>query len=203
MNESSVLYKSITKFAFGFLIILISINLYGIDILPDFAGYILFISAISALSDKYRKIHLLKPLAIILLVWSVASIILSFVNSPEAAPLINLVTITVNIVQIYFSFQLLSEISAMVREYSEDEKPAKRIIKLRNVYTVTYTLTIAIVNIPVIAALNENQIILWIATALTVITVVLALIIAFTLFSVRKFFREEKSIPESTETEPE
>lgn len=203
MHERTVLYKSITKFAFGFLIILININLSGFDILPDFAGYILFISAISELSDKYKKIHLLKPLAIILLIWSVASKILSYVNFSEAVPIINLVQLTVSIVQIYFSFQLLSEISLMVREYCEEEKPAKRLIILRNIYTVMNTLMVSIVNIPVITALNENQVILWIAATLTVFTVAVAIIIAVTLFSVRKFFREEEYSPEITEAESE
>ncbi len=204
MTEKTVLYKSITKFAFGFLIILINISIAGFDILPDFVGYILFISAISALAGKYRKINLMKPLAVILLIWSVISIIILYVDLNEAAIIKNLIHLVIDIIQIYFNFQLLTHISEIAQEYDEETKLAKRLIKLRNVYTVLNTAVTSLANIPVLIALNGTPVVLGVVTVMAVITVIIAIIITVTLFSVRKLFRNQKNtIPEIPENPTE
>lgn len=195
MNERTVLYKNITKFAFGFLIILINISIAGFDILPDFVGYILFISAISALKKRYKKINLLNPLAIILLIWSVIAIIIPYFATNETVILItDFITLVISIIQIYFNFQLLTQIGAIAKEYDEETKLDKRLMKLRNIYTVLNTVLTSLANVPVLITLKENEIVLWGITILTVFTVIIAIIIAVTLFSVRKLFKKNNKI---------
>ncbi len=200
MTDRNVFYKSLTKIAFGYLIIFISISIMGFDILPDFVGYILFLSAFLSLAEKYRNFRLLEPLAVVLMVWSIIAIALPFLSEIEPVIYITrIASIIISIINLYFNFQLLSEISAVAREYqSENMMLDKRLIKLRNADTVVFAALQLLSTIPFIINFSETPVYISIMTVLTLVLIVITIIIAYTLFCVRRLFKDDGMTPKAT-----
>jgi len=64
------LYRGLSKTAWALLLIYIDLEVNQMDLLPDFVGYLLILSAIGNLKGEERDLILLRPLGILLAVWS-------------------------------------------------------------------------------------------------------------------------------------
>ena len=67
-TDISNICTAVKKIAWGFFLVLIAINIGTIDILPDWAGYILMVSALPVLATQEESANLLRPFGIILVV---------------------------------------------------------------------------------------------------------------------------------------
>lgn len=113
--ETNKLSSAFKKIAFGYILICFNFNLGPIDILPDFAGYLLMLQAISILSEYTEQTSLLKTFGITLTLYEVLTWILPSVSEvfPEAMLIVELVIGAINI---YFHFQLITDVMTVAKE---------------------------------------------------------------------------------------
>lgn len=139
MTDYQKLYNGISRAAWGYFFVYFDLNLGMVDILPDFVGYILFLSAINLLKDEERELSLLKPLGIIMTVWTVIVWLGSFHNLQiegmwQAADLL------IFLVNLYFQFQFITNMASIAAGhqaygYELDVK----LLKYRTVQTLMLT----------------------------------------------------------------
>ena len=72
MANWKVGYTGVTRLAWGYFFLYFDFNLGPVSILPDFVGYLLFLSGIGLLQEERRDLALLRPLAILLAIWHTA-----------------------------------------------------------------------------------------------------------------------------------
>ncbi len=188
MTDYSNLYKGVSKIAWGFIFILININIVFVDILPDFVGYIFMIYGINKLKDECKTISLLKPLGIFLAVWNAASLILNFT---EAIILISYISSIISIISIYFTFQLLTECSLLASRYQDSsENLDKTILIRRNINTVCITL----MNVSTLITLRLpdefHEIAVYIPGAFAVISLIVLLMTVSSLFRLKEILKK-------------
>ena len=107
--ETNALSSAIKKIAIGYIFIYFSINIWVIDILPDWLGYFMIVAALPVISQEERSAQLLRPFGIALGVWTIIEWILKMIGAEWNLMLINLV---VGIIVIYFHFQLITNIAS-------------------------------------------------------------------------------------------
>ncbi len=198
MTTNEKLYKAISNIAYGFIFILIHIKIGPFDILPDFVGFILITRSVISLKDECKTIRLLKPLGIFLAVWKAAELLLSFTDVMTILMAIHLPSV-VTIINIYFYFQLFTDISLIAEKYQpEGSNFNKKLITGRNIYIITETiiflLTYLILNTE---ALAQNDLSAYILAPVSIINLIVLILIASALFSFRKIFKAEEGNAES------
>lgn len=131
----SKLSHGVKKVAWGYLFIHLDFTLFVINILPNWAGFILFFSALSIIGEEDESAVLLRPLCAALGIWEgilwAASIIGLEINS-------TILQLIVNIIGIYFHFQLLTNLAVTAERYRCPQ--AASILRLRTLRTVLATL---------------------------------------------------------------
>ena len=135
MTNFTRLYKSIGKILWGYVFILFSINIGTVDILPDFAGYILLMIGIISAADELEHLSLLKALSIVMAVWSAFVWVCDiFAISSEV---FTYISASVGAVNIILNFTLLSELAAICGNYqTTEQKLDKKLLTARNIYVV-------------------------------------------------------------------
>ncbi len=181
--------KSISKIAWGFIFVLIHINIGTVDILPDFVGYIFMLSAINELTAESKTISQLKPFGMILAVWNTVTWILKiFSYGITVLTFINILGVIINI---YFTFRLLTECSMIAKKYqAENEALDKKIIRNRNIFTVTITLCEIISHFTFVIFGYEQDAMLYMSLILGFVALIVMLMTVSALFSLSKAIRE-------------
>ena len=142
MTDYQKLYTGIGRAAWGYFFIYFDINLNTVSILPSFIGYLLFLSAINHLCDEERELNLLRTLGIILTVWHIASWFASF-GAIKLDGMLPAVDIIIGVVNIYFHFQLLTNLASIATKYqSEDHEFDAKLLRYRTMQTVMLTAVI-------------------------------------------------------------
>ena len=119
-------------------------NINTVSILPSFIGYLLFLSAINYLCDEERELNLLRTLVIILTVRHITSWLASWV-SLDLDGMLHVVDIIIGVVNIYFHFQLLTNLASIATKYqSEDYELDKKLLRYRTLQTIMLTAVIII-----------------------------------------------------------
>lgn len=133
--KTSELCKAITKIAWGYIFLHLDFNLNTLDILPSWAGYLLFLSALPAIGEEEESANLLRPLGIILTVEEVVS----WLNKGLANSYYNLnaVSIIASVISLYFHFQLLTNLANIAQRYECSQE--KKLLTLRTVKTLLTT----------------------------------------------------------------
>lgn len=139
MEEISKISKGIIKAAWGYFFVYFNINFGTVNILPSFVGYLLFLSAISELKDEERELSLIRTIGIILTLWHILLWVLDIfaIGFPVE---IQFVEIIVTVINLYFHFQLLTNLSDIAFRYQETGSTYdKKLLKCRTVQTLTVT----------------------------------------------------------------
>lgn len=137
--EGNRLYDAISRCAWGYVLIYFDINLGTVSVLPDFAGFLLFLQAIDLLREEERELELLRPLGIFLAVWNgflwVATI---FGWNPGTwTSWVGTVSVIANL---YFHFQLLTNLSSIAGKYQPEGGDYDiRLLRYRTGQTVLFT----------------------------------------------------------------
>ena len=84
MNRAGI-YYGLTKIAWAFVLLYIDISLGTLNLLPDWAGYLLIWQAISLLSGERRALELLRPFCLGLGLWSAADWLLTLFSRSLSA----------------------------------------------------------------------------------------------------------------------
>ena len=139
--DNKTLAQAVRKVLKGYLFIFVSINLLGFDLLPDFIGYIMILSALPVISEKEKSAKLLKPIGTVLGIWSLLEWILKI---GYAQINIKIVLILISVLGIYVDYQLITNIS----ELASDSKIKRRIRILRDTVVITHTVASIFVMFP-------------------------------------------------------
>lgn len=209
MSERKKIYDSISKIAFAYILILIEILIGTVDVLPDFVGYIMIVDTFNYLKDESRTIMLLKPFGVILAVWSFINFIrrllgintISFpVNTGYSAMIyiLHIINIMVIVINIYFTYQLSTEMSLLAENY-HNEKLSKSFIMRRNIFTVSQTVIFLINNIIPVLHNIPDDIRNYIMIAPVIISFAVMILIVSALFSLRKEFKDERQDQDKTD----
>ena len=136
MTDYQKLYTGIGRAAWGYFFIYFDFNINTVSILPSFIGYLLFLSAINYLCDEERELNLLRTLVTILTVWHIASWLASWA-SIDLDGMLQVVDIIIGVVNIYFHFQLLTNLASIAAKYqSEDYELDEKLLRYRTLQTI-------------------------------------------------------------------
>lgn len=116
MTKYEKLYAGISKAAWGYFFVYFNINLNQVTLLPAFIGYLLFLSAISLLEEEERELSLLRTLGIILVLWHGVDWLMSWgaIKLDGLSPFMDIIVCLVNL---YFHFQLLTNLASIATKY--------------------------------------------------------------------------------------
>ena len=133
------LYNGISMTAWGYFFAYFDLNFGAVDVLPDFVGYMLFLSAIDRLKDEERELSLLKPLGIILAAWAAFVWAGSFV-SMQIEGMWQFAELIICLVNLYFQFQLLTNMASIAaKQQSYGYELDVKLLHYRTVQTMMLT----------------------------------------------------------------
>lgn len=139
MNETrglktKSLSEAVSCVAWGYVFLHLDFNLGGINVLPDWACYALVLHALPGLARAERSALLLRPLAVILLA---VDALMWGLQIFGAAPDLYIVSALCTVLELYFHFQLLTNVADIARI---DPQRSRSVLRLRNFRTVFVTL---------------------------------------------------------------
>lgn len=124
--------RAVRKITKGYLLIFLAINIWTIDILPDWAGYLIIISALPVLAKREKSVMLIKPLGIALAVYSLIWWILGIFGGTVNITAVNIIF---TVLKMYFDFQLITNIAQL----AADDVKKRKILILRNAMMILHT----------------------------------------------------------------
>ena len=137
MKEKSNLSRGLSRAAWGYLFIYLDINLGRVNILPEFVGMSLFLSAVELLRHERRELELLRPLVTGLTAFYTVEWCFSWAGiSLEGR--FALLTLLLSAASLYFHFQFFTDLAAIAEKYELVEE-SRRILKWRTAQTVLIT----------------------------------------------------------------
>lgn len=136
LQDRKRLCNAVRIIAWAYLLLHLDLTFGTVNVLPDWAGYLLILDALPVLAKEESSAVLLKPLCIILSLWEGIMWCAAIFG---AQPNWELIGLLVNVVGLYFHFQLLTDLALIAEKYGCPE--GKRILKLRTVRTILLTLT--------------------------------------------------------------
>ena len=182
MTDYQKLYTGIGRAAWGYFFIYFDINLNTFSILPSFIGYLLFLSAINHLCDEERELNLLRTLGIILTVWHIASWFASF-GAIKLDGMLPAVDIIIGVVNIYFHFQLLTNLASIAAKYqSEDHEFDAKLLRYRTMQTVMLTAVIILGYL----AKWQTELVTVISVGMIIVYLIVAVLLMKALFDLRR-----------------
>ena len=139
MTDYQKLYNGISRAAWGYFFVYFDLNFGMVDMLPDFVGYILFLSAIGLLKEEERELSLLKPLGIIMTVWTAIVWVGSF-WSMQIEGMWQFTDMIIFIINLYFQFQLITNMATIAEKHqSYGYELDGKLLHYRTVQTVMLT----------------------------------------------------------------
>lgn len=188
--QNNTLSSAIKKIAVSYIFIYFGINISVIDILPDWLGYFMIVSALPILSEKEQSAGLLKPFGITIGICNIISWALKIADAPWNLTLISLL---LSIITIYFHFQLITNIASLDIEHSK----RKRLLALRTTTVLLHTVLTLSLFIPTTI---DNEVYSYILMFLALVQSLICIWIVFELFGLAKSIKDNESeIPEVTE----
>lgn len=180
MEQREALRTAVRRIAWGFLVILLDINLGTIDVLPNWLGYVWMVRALPVLDRETPTAHLLDPLGVLLAAWEAVVWLCKIFGYTADWPLPSLLA---TVIALYFDFQLLTNLSDIATKYSWPRQ--KTLLTLRSVQVLLLTASYL-----AISWLPEATIL----TVLMIVSLAVAVWICKVLFSFHRFLAE---LPES------
>lgn len=185
MTDRDNLYKGTFCAAWGYLFLWFDFNLNNISILPAFAGYLLFRSAIRRLSAERREFTLLEPLAVILALWHGADWLASWAETTLDGrfPPLDLIIAAVSL---YFHFQFLTDLAALAAAHqTPDQKLDRQLLRWRDIYVLVITALTLILYLPDSSVRETAGIVLLLAACLVCVVLMIQV------FTLRRLFRAD------------
>ena len=196
MNREA-LCRAVGKVAWGYVLIYLNINIGTVNILPNWAGCLLFIFALDELGKWEAPAGRLRPLGWALFCWELLVWVLAALGLDMSAPLWYLPHTLAAVLSLWFNFQLLTHLAAISDALGLSR--GRSIRRLRNFRTV---LTTAL-NLPWGLLLPDGVISSGTAQGILAVAVIAAAIvlIAWTFIALFGLRGELKTPPETPENE--
>ncbi len=138
------LASCVKRIGWAYIFIYLQINLGSLDILPSWIGYILILNALWYVADYEPSAMLLKNLCHILIVWNflawIAKLlgITAYTFGLQFSSLINIISIVISIISLYFHFQLITNLADVADKIDMHERK-DILLKLRTINTILQT----------------------------------------------------------------
>ena len=173
MTDYQKLEHSLSKVIWGYVFLYFNININQVSLLPDFVGYLLFLSAIEGLKEEERELTLLKTFGVILAIWDAAAWATSWV-SVEIGGRWLFADLLISVINIYFQFQFVTNLAAIAERHQtgEDDLHGK-MLKYRTWQTVILTV------VTIVTELLTPELTAW--AYLSILMMLVYLILAFCL----------------------
>ena len=170
--EREKLAGAAEQIAWGYVLLHVNINLGTLNILPNWWGYVLMLSALPILGEGEPSALLLRPLGTLLalwegLLWGLTIFGVSFDST--------VLSIIATAVSLYFHFRLLTNLAALAQRQNCTEH--RRILHLRTVRTFLIT----VFSLPI--SWTQYQVL---TTGVVIVNLIVALWICSVLFSLRQ-----------------
>ncbi len=144
MTNYENICKGLKRVAWGYFFLYFNFNLFTLNVLPDFLGYILFLSAITLMKDEEREMSLLYTLGVIMALWTGAEWLVGLVGL-KLDGLWQFVDITIAVINLYFHFQLLTNLASIAAKHQPEEYYLdEKLLHYRTMQTVLLTSVIII-----------------------------------------------------------
>lgn len=150
MTDRQTLYTGLSHAAWGYLFLCFDFNVNNVSVLPRFVGWLLFLHAIDELKEERRDLALLRPLGLLLALWSGADWLASWTGKDVDGHFLPL-DLIVAVAQLYFLFQFLTDMAALAKAYCREPEAAdlsRRILRCRTVQTVLVTVFALVPYVP-------------------------------------------------------
>lgn len=198
MTDRKTLYDGVSNAAWGYFFLYFNINLGAVNILPRFVGWLLFLAAIQKLKEERRDLALLRPLGVLLALWSGADWLAVCFGTGVGGhfPPLDMI---VSVAEMYFHFQFLTDCAALAAAYQRPQDGLdRRFLRWRTVQTVLLT-GMAII---MYAAEWLGEIWSYVPIVMAVVYLTAGLCLMAALFALRRLFREEEAPGERPQMEP-
>ena len=114
MNNQNIRH-ALSRIAWAYLLILLNFRINGgLDLLPDWVGYLLIFLAIGMLAGELRDLPLLKPFCVLLGIAEGVNWLGVLLTGETVLYRFYLVYALVICISIYFNFQMLTDVAALV-----------------------------------------------------------------------------------------
>ena len=120
MNHAGI-RSALSRIAWDYLLIHLHFRLNNLDVLPDWAGYLLIFSAIGLLAGELRDLPLLRPFCILLGAVSGVDWLSFLLTGAEFTGRFFLLSALITCVALYFHFQLLTDLAALADRRSGED----------------------------------------------------------------------------------
>lgn len=199
MTDYERLYTGLTHAAWGYFLLHFNFNLnFGgssINILPEFAGLLLLLSAVNKLSSERRDLALLRPLCILLAVWHGAKWGLAIIGLSLDDMRFVYLSLIVMAATLYFHFQFLTDMAALAEQYQPEGESLDRRIRSRRTALLVLTTAGDLMGDAAQLLRNEYQaeMLAVAGVCLAVVLLIVAILIMVSLFQLRRFVRETET----------
>lgn len=190
------LYRGVSRAAWAYFFLYFDVNLGSLNILPDFVCYLLLWSAIGCLEEEERDLTLLRPLCVLLGAWAGADWLFTLFQEPldgQFPP----VDLFLAVAALYFHFQLFTDFAQLAARYQPPGVALdRRLLRLRTVHTLLLT-AVAVLTWPFPNGTQlsfsdgsfQEKLAGLLLLGLALAGLVVALMLMFGLFALRKYFR--------------
>lgn len=202
MTDYERLYTGLSHAAWGYFLLHFNFNLNfnsaSINILPEFAGALLLLSAVDKLSAERRDLKLLRPLCMVLTAWHLANWLLALIGTSLSGKILFL-DLLFTAVLLYFHFQFLTDMAAIAEKYQpgpDQDQPQgcdldRRILRRRTVLLVLSTVADLAGSLVQLLELERTFEMAAVALGfLAVALLIVVVLIMVSLFQLRRFVRE-------------
>lgn len=180
--ETKTLSSAIKKIAISYIFIYFHINISVIDILPDWLGYFMIVSALPMLSEKEQSAQLLRNFGIAIGIWNIIEWVLKLTGAQWNVTLLSLLF---SIIIIYFHFQLITNIANLDIEQSK----RKRLLVLRTTTVILHTLLALSLYMPIT---HDEEVYTYILMSMGIPQVIICIWIAGELFGLSSTMRKKE-----------
>ncbi len=191
-DKNERVYQGLSHAAWGYFFLHFDIALGPVNILPRFVGWLLLLSAISALSGERRELHLLRPLVILEALWNGADWLFSWGGGGVEGNILFL-DLLLTAVTLYFHFQFLTDLAALAEEYQPPEDTLA--CRLRTRRTVYILLLTAVSLTGPLVELTPWSGWVWVTGGEALSGMVVAVMLMSNLFELRRRFRDHDRKP--------
>lgn len=190
MNNQNIRH-ALSRIAWAYLLILLNFRINGgLDLLPDWVGYLLIFIAIGMLAGELRDLPLLKPFCVLLGAASLVDWLALPLSGSELTGRFFLLSALVACVALYFHFQLLTDLALLADGPGNTPVLARRLRVCRNIDAV---LQIAVALLSILPLPAEEAWVQLPAVLLLLFWLGTRVVIAVSLFVLRGFFPLEET----------
>ena len=185
ITDIMTIKKGISRVIWGYVFLYFDLNIGTVSILPAFAGYLLFLSAIPLLQEEERELKLLRTFCIILAVWRAGNWIFSWFSvalDESFSGIIAVASILIELISLYFQFQFLTNLASIAKKYQpEGSDLNKHLLRCRTGQTITLTMIDVILHLKIwFSDMWE-----YVAVSIAIIYMILGICIIYRLFQLK------------------